>query len=122
MKTRSRYIHTLKSVPRLLAPPRFLTEVMHIDGTPRLTFEGLARGARSVILEFIRRAPTSKREEFDYTNDYPNLLRMPLAPNMWIRNPEVLTTDTTHLYLNGFFIEREQQRLHPTTPITGPQK
>lgn len=119
---RSGYIHTLKAMPRLLASPNSLAEVLHIDGTPHLTFEGLARVARSVILEFIRRAPTSEREAFDYTNDFPNLLRMQLAPNMWIGNPAGLTPETTYLYFNGFLQEVEQQLLHPSTPITDLRK
>ncbi|CAE6696497.1 hypothetical protein [Paraburkholderia domus] len=119
---RSGYIHTLKAIPGLLASPRTLAEVMHIDGSPHLTFEGLARVARSVILEFIRRSPTSEREEFNYTNDFPNLLRMQLAPNMWIGNPANLTADSAYLYLNGFLQEVEQQQLHPETPVTDIRK
>lgn len=119
---RSDYIHTLKAIPRLLASPHTLAEVTQVDGSPHLTFEGLARVARSVIHEFIRRAPKSEREEHDYQSDFPNVLRMPLAPSMWIHNPAPLTADSAYIYLNGFLHEVGQQMLHPDTPITDIRK
>ncbi|SDI13108.1 hypothetical protein SAMN05216466_12774 [Paraburkholderia phenazinium] len=119
---RSGYIHTLKAIPRLLASPHSLAEVMHVDGSPHLTFEGLARVARSVIHEFVRRAPRSKREEFDYQKDFPNLLTMPLAPSMWIHNAANLTADSAYVYLNGFLHEVEQQQLNPSAPVTDIRK
>jgi hypothetical protein len=119
---RSGYIHTLKAIPRLLASPHTLAEVMHVDGSPHLTFEGLARVARSVIHEFIRHAPRSEREEFNYQKDFPNLLTMPLAPSMWIHNAANLTADSAYLYLNGFLQEVGNQLLNPDVPITDIRK
>lgn len=119
---RSGYIHTLKAIPGLLASPHSLAEVALVDGTPHLTFEGLARVARAVIHEFVRRAPRSEREEYDYQQDFPNLLRMPLAPSMWIHNPVPFTTDWAYAYLNGFLLEVEQQLLHADKPITDIRK
>ncbi|MFX1803061.1 hypothetical protein PWR66_05290 [Paraburkholderia sp. A1RO-5] len=119
---RSGYIHTLKAIPGLLASPHTRAEVAQVDGSPHLTFEGLARVARSVIHEFIRRAPRSEREEHDYQKDFPNVLRMALAPSMWIHNPALLTADSAYIYLNGFLHEVEQQQLNPDTPITDIRK
>jgi hypothetical protein len=119
---RSGYIHTLKAIPGLLASPHTLAEVAHVDGSPHLTFEGLARVARSVIHEFIRRAPRSKREEYDYQKDFPNVLRMPLAPSMWIHNAANFSADSAYIYLNGFLLEVGQQLLNPNTPITDIRK
>ncbi|WP_322046642.1 hypothetical protein [Paraburkholderia sp. J67] len=119
---RSGYIHTLKAIPGLLASPHSLAEVAHVDGSPHLTFEGLARVARAVIHEFVRRAPRSEREEYDYQSDFPNLLRMPLVPSMWIHNPVPLTTDGAYAYLNAFLLEVEQQLLHPDKLITDIRK
>ncbi|MFA8324523.1 hypothetical protein ACEPT7_09125 [Burkholderia ubonensis] len=119
---RSGYIHTLKAIPRLLASPHTLAEVTQVDGSPHLTFEGLARVARAVIHEFIRRAQRSEREEYNYQEDFPNVLRMPLAPSMWIHNPTPLTVDSAYVYLNGFLQEVEHQLLNPDTPITDIRK
>ncbi|QCP48327.1 hypothetical protein FAZ95_03480 [Trinickia violacea] len=114
---RSGYVHTLKSIPRLLASPMALTDLMHVDGVPLLTFEGLARVARSVILEFICRAPKTEYEEFAYVDDFPNLLRAPLAPSMWIHNAEGYSLQSAYLYLNGFLQQVEQALLN-ATPVT----
>ena len=94
-----------------------LTDLMVIDGMPFLTFEGLARVARSVILEFIRRAPTAEHEEFAYTDEFPNLLRAPLAPSMWIHNAEGYSVQSAYLYLNGFLHQVEQALLN-AKPVT----
>jgi hypothetical protein len=119
---RSGYIHTLKAIPRLLASPHSLAEVMHVDGTPHLTFEGLARVARSVILEFVRRAPRTAREKHDYQSDFPNVLKMQLAPSMWIHNPAPLSVDSAYVYLNGFLQDVSYQLLNPDSPVTDIQK
>jgi hypothetical protein len=111
------YVHTLKSIPRLLASPRALTDLMTVDGMPFLTFEGLARVARSAILEFVRRAPTTEYEEFAYTDDFPNLLRAPLAPSMWIHNAEGYSLQYAYLYLNGF-LQQVEQALANAAPVT----
>ncbi|WP_175995725.1 hypothetical protein [Burkholderia stabilis] len=119
---RSEYIHTLNTIPRLLSSPHTLAEVTQVDGSPHLTFEGLARVARAVIHEFIRRAQRSEREEYDYQKDFPNVLMLPLAPSMWIHNPTPLTVDSAYVYLNGFLQEVEHQLLNPATPITDIRK
>ncbi|NRE46387.1 hypothetical protein [Burkholderia pseudomallei] len=114
---RSGYVHALKSIPRLLASPMALTDLMAVDGIPFLTFEGLARVARTVILEFISRAPTTESEEVAYMDDFPNLLRAPLAPSMWIHNAEGYSVQSAYLYLNGF-LEQVEQALLSASPVT----
>ncbi|WP_260436125.1 hypothetical protein [Burkholderia sp. Bp9143] len=114
---RSGYVHALKSIPRLLASPMALTDLMAVDGMPFLTFEGLARVARTVILEFISRAPTTESEEVAYMDDFPNLLRAPLAPSMWIHNAEGYSVQSAYLYLNGF-LEQVEQALLSASPVT----
>lgn len=117
-QVRSGYIHTLKSIPRLLASPMALTDLMPIEGVPYLTFEGLARVARTVILEFIRRAPTTEREDFFYTDDFPNLLSAPLDPSLWIHNAEGYSVQSAYMYLNGFLQQVEQRLLNPNLRVT----
>jgi hypothetical protein len=102
----------------MLASPFALNDMMHVDGVPHLTFEGLARVARAVILEFVRRAPTSEKEEYEYWNDFPNMLRAPLAPSMWIHIADKYTSDTAYVYLNGFAAQVEQNLLNPKQQIT----
>ncbi|OBR53099.1 hypothetical protein [Paraburkholderia tropica] len=115
---RSGYVHTLKSIPKNLASPFVLVDMMHVDGAPHLTFEGLARVARAVILEFVRRAPTSEKEVYEYTADFPNLLRAPLDPSLWIHDADRYTPDTAHLYLNGFAEQVERHLLNPVQKLT----
>ncbi|CAE6754022.1 hypothetical protein [Paraburkholderia nemoris] len=115
---RSGYVHTLKSIPRMLASPMALTDVMHIDGSCYLTFEGLARVARSVILEFVSRAPITEREAVSYWDDFPNLLKAPLAPSLWIHNADQYSAQFGYLYLNGFLQQVEQNLLNPAQQLT----
>lgn len=115
---RSGYVHTLKAIPRLLASPMALTDIIQIDGSPYLTFEGLARVVRTVILEYVSRAPTAERESVAYWDDFPNMLRAPLAPSMWIHNAEQYSHHVSYMYLNGFLQQVEQNLLNPSEPLT----
>ena len=50
---RSTYIHTLKPLPKNLVSPHIQSDVFADNGKLLLSFRGLARVARHVILEFI---------------------------------------------------------------------
>ena len=115
---RSGYVHTLRSIPGMLAHPISLGDLMPIDGVPHLTFEGLARVARAVILEFIKRAPTSEHEQYEYWNDFPNMLRARLASSEWLHQAEHYTQENAYDYLNGFLEQVEQNLLNPAQKFT----
>ncbi|MDX2289784.1 MAG: hypothetical protein NW217_13295 [Hyphomicrobiaceae bacterium] len=83
---RSRYVHSLHDIPRQLTLPD-RAETVDGDGRICLSFAGLARLARHVILQFINRQPTVARESFDYRMDLPGVVRMQLSSEYWIASP-----------------------------------
>ncbi len=115
---RSKYIHALSPLPKLLASGHWHTDIQIIDSLPFLTLHGLARVARHVIMDFIRIAPKVEHETFDYTSDYPNLLRMSLAPEYWIHNADTYSLQTSRAVLNGFLSQVSAGKLDPTRKIT----
>lgn len=113
---RSGYIHVLQPLPTNL-----VNSANHIDlhfegGRPLLTFCGLARVARRIILEFIQRAPKVEREEHDYFKDYPNVITAELAPQYWIHNADGYSQKTARQYLNGFLSQYTAHLYAPAPP------
>lgn len=102
---RSKYVHTLRELPRLLTMAPMLNDVLVVDGKPALTFHGLARVARHVIHQFIARAPKSEDEVFDYRQDLPNIVQAPVAPRYWIWQHEGYDHRSARRYLSGFLDE-----------------
>jgi hypothetical protein len=99
---RSGYVHRLRGVPKLLSMPFSHAETFEIEGQPTLTFQGIARLARHVITQFVQRSPKVEREEFDWHSVLPNIVRMPLASQVWIGRPEGYTGLTAAIWLQHF--------------------
>jgi len=87
---RSGYVHTLKEVPRQLNVKGF-PEAIDVEGKATLTFAGLARVARHIIMQFIERGETVEREQFSYRRAFPNIVSLPLAPEYWINQTNGFT-------------------------------
>jgi hypothetical protein len=102
---RSELIHRLGELPGMLTAAPTRNDIITIDGIPVLTFNGLARLAREVILTVVEEAPTVDREIFNYRRDLPNILRAPLAPRYWVWKAEGFTAGTANAYLSGFIGE-----------------
>lgn len=115
---RSRYVHHLKDIPRLLVGIEGFHETMVVDGQPALTFAGLARLARHVIETFVARAPKTETEEFDWMKDLPGKLTMQMAPQHWIGNPQGFDATTALGFLVAFIGQVVGHLLQPSATIT----
>jgi hypothetical protein len=87
-QVRSRYIHNLAQLPRVLAMGAMPGDITTIDRLPHLTFRGLARVARHVIFEFVARQPRTEKEVYDYHLESPGVVSLPMAPQYWIWQTE----------------------------------
>jgi hypothetical protein len=99
---RSKYVHTLQELPRLLTTSPSMGDTSRIAGEPVLTFHGLARVARHVIREFIARAPKCEREMLDYRKELPNIVHMSLDFSMWGALSSGYDHNSARRYLTGF--------------------
>ena len=115
---RSRLVHQLEELPGQLVLPLPRTDIVQIDGKPALTFSGLARIARRVIMQFVELSPKLAAEDFNYRSDLPNVMRAPLAPRYWMWRAENYNARTARRYLSGFLRELESLMLGRKTGIT----
>ena len=115
---RSRYVHHLTDIPRLLVGIDGFHETMVVDGHPALTFAGLSRVARHVIKTFVARAPKTETEEFNWRMDLPGTLTMQMAPQYWIGNPQDFDATTAQQYLVAFIGQVVGLLLQPSAKLT----
>jgi hypothetical protein len=100
-RLRSKYIHTIRELPDALTHPNKYFETTRDDGKPLLTFQGLARIARHVIVNFVWRGRTVDNEPYPYVSESAGVATFPLAAECWIWQP---LPDLSHSrrYLRGF--------------------
>ncbi|MBH3406664.1 hypothetical protein I5P86_16510 [Pseudomonas glycinae] len=103
-KTRSKYVHTLKALPREFnhAAGAGAGEVALIDNKLILTMQGLTRLVRSVIKEFVYKQEKIDREPCDYNMENPNIARIRLCPSTWITRVDGLGKDSFNLYFINY--------------------
>lgn len=101
-RLRSQYIHNLKELPRPLAISAITGDTVRVEGRTLLTFQGIARLARHVILEFVDRQPKLQTEKYDYSGERYGIVRMPLAPQYWVGGAENITLKIGTKRLEGF--------------------
>jgi hypothetical protein len=111
---RSGYVHRLEAVPKLLSIPFDHAETFAIDDQPTLTLEGLARLARHVISEFVKRAPKIDHENYDWRSALPNVVTMKFASQYWIGRPEGYMPETAAHRLQAFLLEVSSVLMRPT--------
>ena len=87
---RSKHIHNLKELPKLLTVGFHLGETFNVDGVTMLTFQGLTRLVRHVITEFVKQQPKVESEIYDYGRERAGIVQVPLAPQYWIGRTEGL--------------------------------
>ena len=104
-RLRSRYVHSLQELPQQLAMATLPGETISIEGRTFLTLRGIARLARHVIIEFIRRQEKVETEAYNYSRERAGIVHMPMAPRYWIGNAENVTSDTGRKRLEGFLCQ-----------------
>ena len=122
-RLRSNYIHELKELPKALTLGASYTETTRINRVTYLTFQGMIRLVRHVITEFIRRQPKVEKEVYDYSSELTGIVKLPLAAQYWVGNPEGLTNSSGWKYLEGFLGQiAEYFQQEPDTSITDMRK
>jgi hypothetical protein len=100
---RSKNVHVLEELPLEAWVYTDRADSVNPDGKGlMLSLEGLNRLSRHVIRGFVERASTIQEEAFDYRTALPNVLRIQLAPQMWVGAPATLSAGTAAARLEGF--------------------
>lgn len=98
---RSSYVHTLKPLTKEFLHFANHRETWEDAGKLTVTFQGLFRLVRAVVIEFVRKAPKIEYEPCDYEWDNPSLLRLKVAPQHWIYDPAGFAAQTSRRYFRG---------------------
>ncbi|MNJ44728.1 hypothetical protein D3C77_397930 [compost metagenome] len=99
---RSKYMHELQELPEDLKYVEDGSEVVIIENRTLLTFQGLSRLAREVIIQFVQNQEVLKVENYDYTMEIPGVRRIRWSPEMWISDPSGVEKTNGSLYLEGY--------------------
>lgn len=111
-RARSRYIHNLHELPRILTLSDSFGETLRIEGKTWLTLQGLARLSRHVITEFIMRQSTVDRELYDYRYERAGTVQLPLAPQYWVGNITNFNRASGCKKLEGFLEQLGSHLMH----------
>ena len=85
--TRSGYVHSLRPIQQHLRLPGWIphADVFQWENEPYLTFSGLARLGRHVLLRVVERQPCLDREEHPgWRTELPGMVVAEVAPQYWI--------------------------------------
>ncbi len=102
---RSKHIHSLRELPRLLTAGFHHGETLNVDGVTMLTFQGLTRLVRHVVTEFISRQPKVISESYNYRPERAGIVMAPLAPKHWVGRTDGLTASSGRRRLEGFLVQ-----------------
>lgn len=102
-KTRSEYVHELHlvmdEVKHLSRDP--LWEVLRFQHDAYLTYSGLIRLARHILISFISSSPKVETETYPWRDDMPGTIRGELAPEYWIWPHEGFKQEHARLRFSG---------------------
>lgn len=72
------------------------------ENKPYLTFNGLLRIARTVVLDFVQKQQYLKEEEYDWVSELPGRVMMKWAGQYWIGRHENYSVDRSAEWLSAF--------------------
>lgn len=115
---RSKYIHSAQPPPDPLKMPMKDWETTEVGRHPVLTFQGLSRLTRHVIIHFVENGPKIKREVYDYSLERAGIIQAQLAAQYWIAKP-IAKAEHFKQRLEGFLDQLATSYLsNPRAPLT----
>lgn len=100
---RSAYVHELTPLMHQLRVPQIAEgDVFRWEREPHLTFSGVVRLADHVIRTLIRRLPSVEKEDYNWRDALPGIVRLNMAPQYWIHQAAGFQGATAHQYFGGF--------------------
>ncbi len=102
-RARSKYVHELRPVVDQIKTPGISEgEVFVWESKPYLTFNGLLRVARAVLLEFVEGQPYLEKEEYDWVSELPGRVTLEVAGQYWIWRHEDFSLQRGGEWLSSF--------------------
>lgn len=100
---RSKYVHNLQDVLKTLKIDTIASgETYTFANDVYLTFAGLKRLARHVIINFIDKCDSIKREKINWKGELPGIVSVEVAPHYWVWKTDGFSHLQANARLNGF--------------------
>lgn len=101
---RSGYVHELKRPTPQLLMANFSKncDTFRYDNNTYLTYNGLLRVVRKVIISFAMKQKSVEKEKYNWYNELPNSFSMPLSPELWVYNANGASRENALHYYTGF--------------------
>lgn len=99
---RSKYVHELRCLPKEIQW-QYVGEICSTEKGITLTFEGLVRLNRFVILKTIETMESVEKEDINYFKLLPGVINVAIAPQYWIWKDAGYNIQSADDYLEGFF-------------------
>jgi len=98
---RSKYVHILSPLSDKITMPYNLNYCVEIEDKPYLSFNGLSKVNRQVLLKFIEDSPVGGKEKLDPHEYTPGMVIMRWSEIYWMGNAEGLNSDNCVSYLDA---------------------
>lgn len=113
---RSKYVHALTRLPDEVTFSHSFADVVVLhDRRPCMTFQGLVRVSRAVILAYVKGLPSVETEPCHYMYDIPNISQVRFAPSGFM-HPDRVMTDNGKQWLQDFLEVWDQDVLGSASP------
>lgn len=100
---RSSFVHELKPLDVMLSSPHSpSSDYMLRYGEPYLTFSGLNRLARSVIVNFVGKSISSENEKISWTQETSSVITAELSAKCWIHEPAGFNGSTVNKWFSSY--------------------
>lgn len=96
---RSKYIHTLSSLPKEITDHPTLNYMTYVNEKPFLTFNGLAAISRELIKKFVLKQEECKKENIDIISLLPNVITGAWASEYWLGNKDDYVKGKYNIFL-----------------------
>ncbi len=123
-KTRSGYVHELKSVQSHLRHPEITengnSDLFVWENEPFLSLSGLVRLTHHALRQYLHRQPQITKEDYEWRNELPGIITMQMAPQYWIWQADHLHPKQAHSRFSGVvahFIETLQSSGNALTDL-----
>jgi hypothetical protein len=123
-RARSSYVHELLPLIHQIKTRGIAEgEVFEWDNKPYLTFNGLLRIARTVVLNFVRKQPYLEEEEYNWVSELPGQVTMKWTGQVWIGRPERFSPARSAEWLSAFLsvwleaVSSEEQIMPDLRPL-----
>lgn len=118
-KTRSGFVHELRTLHDQLRMPGFATsDIFTWQNDVFLTMGGLVRLTRHVLLTFVQNAPAIVTEDYpNWRAELPGIISAEMAPEYWIWEAAHFTPQKASQRLSGLLEMMTFQRLKPAPAL-----